>query len=237
MTNTDHSERVARDAGQDDKRPPHLWRGLVLLALAAALIGAAVFAKSSTGVNWIDGYHSFPQMIREMGFWGQFGIIALMIIHCFVPFPAEFVALAAGGVFGPVYGTFLTWTGAMIGAMLSFALTRAFGQPVVTWLLPKRQKQLLDRWTDDQGAMTLLVSRFIPVIAFNLINYAAGLTRVSWWTFFWTTGVGILPLTALMVYMGSKMRNLSWESLLILSAVCIAIMAVLHWYRRKISRS
>ena len=108
---------------------------------------------------------------------------------------------------------------------------------MITWLLPERQKQLLDRWTDDQGAMTLLVSRFIPVIAFNLINYAAGLTRISWWTFFWTTAIGILPLTALMVYMGSKMRDLSWEALFTLSAVCIVIMGVLHWYRRKISRS
>ncbi len=29
----------------------------------------------------------------------------------------------------------------------------------------------------------VLMARFIPVIAFNLVNYAAGLTRISWWTF------------------------------------------------------
>jgi uncharacterized membrane protein YdjX (TVP38/TMEM64 family) len=50
----------------------------------------------------------------------------------------------------------------------------------------------------------LLVSRFTPVIAFNLINYAAGLTRISWSTFTWTTGLGILPLTVLMVVMGDN---------------------------------
>ena len=40
------------------------------------------------------------------------------------------------------------------------------------------------------------------MISFNLINYAAGLTAVSWWTFTWATGIGILPLTFLMVAIG-----------------------------------
>jgi uncharacterized membrane protein YdjX (TVP38/TMEM64 family) len=43
------------------------------------------------------------------------------------------------------------------------------------------------------------------VISFNLINYAAGLTAISWWTFTWATGLGILPLTFLMVLMGDRL--------------------------------
>ncbi|MEM7214879.1 MAG: TVP38/TMEM64 family protein [Pseudomonadota bacterium] len=216
-----------------ERQPPRFWQWGVLVLFVAGLIGAAIFAKSSTGVDWIDGFHAFPEMIEEMGWWGPAGIIALMIVHCFVPFPAEFVAIAAGSAFGTFYGTLYTWTGAMLGAMLSFALTRIFGQPFVAWALPERQKAALDKWTEDQGAVTLLISRFIPVIAFNLINYAAGLTKVSWWTFFWTTGIGILPLTALMVYMGAQMTYLSWEWLVGVSVVCIALMAALHWYKRK----
>jgi len=42
------------------------------------------------------------------------------------------------------------------------------------------------------------------VISFNLINYAAGLTTISWWTFTWATALGILPLTCLMVLMEVK---------------------------------
>ena len=55
----------------------------------------------------------------------------------------------------------------------------------------------------------MLAARFVPVIAFNLINYAAGLTAISWWTFIWTTGLGILPLTVLMVTMGDQMHYLT----------------------------
>lgn len=212
---------------------PRFWQCIALIVVVSGLIGLAFYAKSDGGTQWLDAYHSIPQQIEDMGVWGQLGIIGLMIVHCFVPFPAEFVAITAGSVYGTVYGTFLTWSGAMLGALLSFGLTRFFGQPFVEWALPAKQKQFLDKWTQDQGAVTLLISRFIPVIAFNLINYAAGLTKISWWTFTWTTAVGILPLTALMVYMGSHMRDLSWTWLFTISAICIAIMAALHWWKRK----
>ena len=71
----------------------------------------------------------------------------------------------------------------------------------------------------------LFVSRCLPVISFNVINYAAGLTNISWLTFTWATGVGILPLTILMVVMGDQIEHLSWE----LSVALFAAGAVLWW--------
>ena len=220
-------------AEQPTTKRPGLGKCVILACIICLLIGLAVFAKSSFGTQWLDAYHSIPVLIKDMGIWGQLAIIGLMIVHCFIPFPAELVALAAGSIYGTLHGTILTWTGAMIGASLSFGLTRVFGHPFVHWALPERQQDMLDKWTEDQGAFTLLISRFIPLIAFNLINYAAGLTKISWWTFLWTTGVGILPLTALMVYMGGQMQELSWPVLIGVSLVCIIAMAILHYYRRR----
>lgn len=209
------------------------WFGLVFIVIVIVGIAIIIFTNSKVGLGWQDSYHEFPEKIRELGFLGQFAIIGLMIIHSFIPFPAEFVALAAGNVYGTIHGTILTWTGAMFGATLSFGLTRLFGHPFVNWVLPVKQRKMLDKWTDDQGASTLLISRFIPLIAFNLINYAAGLTKVSWWTFLWTTGLGILPLTTLIVHMGGQMQELSWLKLMVVSFICIITMAGLHFYKRQ----
>lgn len=225
------------NSGSVKDNKPGLWKWCLLFIIITMLIGLAVFAKSSFGTAWLDAYHSIPLMVHEMGVWGQLVIIGLMIVHCFIPFPAEFVALAAGSIYGTLHGTILTWTGAMIGASLSFGLTRIFGHPFVDWALPEKQQVMLDKWTADQGAITLLISRFIPLIAFNLINYAAGLTRISWWTFLWTTGLGILPLTALMVHMGEQMQEFSWPILIIVSVICIAVMGGLHYYRRSVQNN
>ena len=61
------------------------------------------------------------------------------------------------------------------------------------------------------------------MIAFNLINYAAGLSRVRWRTFAWTTGLGILPPTVLMVAFGDALERLPWILWLLLAAVCLVL--------------
>jgi uncharacterized membrane protein YdjX (TVP38/TMEM64 family) len=44
----------------------------------------------------------------------------------------------------------------------------------------------------------------VPAISFNLVNYAAGVLGVDWWTFLWTTAIGILPLTIVTVLVGDR---------------------------------
>jgi len=41
--------------------------------------------------------------------------IGLMVVHSFVPFPAEMLVIANGMLFGPVRGIIITWIGAMPG--------------------------------------------------------------------------------------------------------------------------
>jgi len=221
MKPVSESVEVSRDESISRIRPSH-WRWILLIGITLLAIGLAIYLHRTLQINWLEAYHIFPEKLRELGLWGQFGVIFLMIVHCFIPFPAEFLALAAGNVYGFVHGTILVWIGAMVGASLSFALAKWLGRPFVEWILPEKHQN------EEQGTMTLLISRFIPLIAFNLINYAAGLTKVSWWTFLWTTGLGILPITAITVYMGHGMRELKTETLIIVSIFSILVMIILH---------
>jgi len=201
-------------------------RVAVLVCLLALLLFGA--ALTFTAGDPLPSPKELANWIQSFGVWAPIVVIALMILHSFVPFPAEILAVCAGAVFGTVLGSVLIWLGAMIGAVLAFSISRGLGRSVVRHYLSKAQFAALDRWTQEQGTFTLLISRFIPMIAFNLINYAAGLTRVSVWTFLWTTGAGILPITVLSVYLGSQMRDLSWPLLIAVSAVCIATIWLFH---------
>lgn len=206
-------------------------RTAMLLGLAAVLAaGAALFHVFDVAV--LDP-EEMAVWLRTIGFWGPLAVIALMILHSFVPFPAEILAVCAGAVFGTLWGSVLIWVGAMFGALVAFALSRWLGQSVIQNWISKDQAEVLDRWTNDQGAVALLVCRFIPVIAFNLVNYAAGLTRVSVGTFIWTTGVGILPVTIFSTYLGSQMQTFSWASLLTISATAIIVVLMCHRFAKR----
>ena len=185
-----------------------------LLALAALLVlllaTFAVWAFALGGLAApLPGFElsasAVEELIASWGIWAVAGSIMLMVLHSFVPFPAELVAIANGMLFGPFWGTLITWTGAMLGAYLAFGLARWLGRPFVRQVVAPRHQDAIDRWALRQGGGALFLSRFVPVISFNLINYAAGLTAISWWTFTWATGLGILPLTFLMVLMGDRL--------------------------------
>jgi uncharacterized membrane protein YdjX (TVP38/TMEM64 family) len=203
----------------------------MLIALTMIVWGYALLTEMP-----IPGFDlsadSIARLIRSWGAWGIAATIFLMVAHSFVPFPAEFVAIAAGMVYGPVWGTVVTWFGAMLGALLSFGLARRCGRPLVEALVANRFSSRLDDWAANQGASTLFVSRLIPVIAFNLINYAAGLTTMRWWTFTWVTALGILPLTALMVGLGDQMHHLGWIEWLAIVFAAITLWLGLHVLRR-----
>jgi uncharacterized membrane protein YdjX (TVP38/TMEM64 family) len=204
---------------------------LVLLVLGTATVWW--FALDMPLPGFALSVTAAEELILSWGMWGVLAAILLMVLHSFVPFPAEILALCAGAVYGTVWGTVLIWVGAMIGACLSFALARWLGEPFVNAVLGPASRAKLDGWTAEQGVVALLVARFIPVIAFNLINYAAGLTRVRWGTFLWTTGLGIMPLTVLMVWMGDRMMHLTWPWLLGVSAVGIVVVCCGHVWAKK----
>lgn len=161
--------------------------------------------------------------IRSLGAWGPLGSIALMILHSFIPFPAELLTIANGMVFGSVWGVVFTWVGAMLGAYASFGLTRIFGRPFVARNLNPAQLEKLDQWVQNQGTVSLLLSRLIPLISFNLVNYGAGMTKISWWTFSWTTGIGILPMTIIMVTMMNNFKIIPWWTWLVLLLAIIGM--------------
>ncbi|HYG88195.1 MAG TPA: TVP38/TMEM64 family protein [Azospirillum sp.] len=170
------------------------------------------------------------EVIVSWGAGAPVASVILMVIHSFVPFPAEMLAVANGMLFGLAMGTAVTWTGAMLGALSAFALARWLGQGAVRHLVGEHKWRRIEAWTARGGAGGLLLARLIPVISFNLINYAAGLAGVGWWTFTWTTAIGILPITVTSVLVGSHMLQVPWQVLGLLALLGVGVLA-LRWWR------
>lgn len=166
--------------------------------------------------------------LLSTGAWAPLAVIVLMVVHSFVPFPAEILALCAGAVFGTLLGAVLIWTGAMLGALVAFGIARGLGRKPLRAVLSGAQLRQMDAWTEERGALALLAARLIPLIAFNLINYAAGLTRVRVWTFVWTTALGILPVTLLSTWFGAQMLDMDWPVLAAVSAGLLVVLFAMH---------
>jgi len=220
VSTTEHQFLDTGGAGDSNaKRYILIMLGSVLVLLGAATIDINDQVQPNPNIE------SFELWVLAWGHWGVFAVIFLMVAHSFIPFPAEFVAIVAGMIYGAIWGTVVTWIGAMLGACIAFYLARKFGRPLVSRLVAKRKWQTVKRLIGTEGWKLVFFSRLIPVIAFNLINYVAGLTKISGWTFTWATGLGIIPLTVLMVLLGDQMDRLDWDTFALFSFAGLAFWA------------
>ncbi len=203
---------------------------LLLVGLSAPLremLWALVTNPSTEGVQ---------RLLAATPVWLPLVIIGLMILHTLVPVPAEFLALAAGMTLGPLWGFVTIWTGGMLGAYLGFLLARAFGQPVLRLLVKPSRLERAQRWLQQIDIPILIAVRLLPVLSFNLINYALGLTTISWWRFSWTTAVGIIPATVLMVTFGAYLSDWRMLVLMALAALLLGLGGYAMLNRRQASR-
>lgn len=211
------------------------WQLAGALALVALVVAGWLWARAAG----LDLAALTPEDVRAFvhawGRWSAAGAVLLMVVHSFVPLPAEIIAIASGLMFGPLAGTAVTWSGAMLGAVLSYALARWLG---LAWARHLIDAQRLDRWRAAFATpSTLLVIRLMPIVSFNLINYGAGLLGVPWWRFLWTTALGILPLTVAFVVLGDHAMYAPWWLWTIVAVAFLALSLLLPLLRRRIART
>ncbi|MCY0877191.1 MAG: VTT domain-containing protein [Firmicutes bacterium] len=178
--------------------------------------------------------HDASMFIRSLGVLGVGTAILLMALLCIIPFPAEFLMVVDMQIFGVWWGILYVWIGAMIGSVFTFWLAKHFGEKWAAHFIKPEHIQTLSRQATQGGPVGLLLARLIPFIPFVVFNYACGLLpSLSWITYLWTTGLGIMPydLGAALIFLGFSSRLMIW---LVVGGVALAIIwgATLLWRRR-----
>lgn len=186
----------------------------------------------------MDGmFVAMEAWLTGMGDWALLVAPLVMAGVAILPIPAEAPAMLNGALFGPVAGTLITWTGALLGALISFEIARALGRPVAGRFVPARTLDRADALVDQAGWSGLLVLRLLPMIAFTAINWGAGLTSVSRWRFVWTTALGIIPGAILFTASGSAVAALIKQGAGPVGwAAVAAVVVFLIWAFRKSRR-
>ena len=118
--------------------------------------------------------------------------------------PAFPFTLAGGAMFGLVVGSFLSWMGALLGACGAYLLARLLGRDAVQGMLGKWGEKL-DVLGARSGFSTILRLRLIPVVPFNLVSIAAGLSGVSFRAYAAATALGIIPGCVIYTYFADSL--------------------------------
>ena len=113
------------------------------------------------------------------------------------------LTIFAGFTFGTAKGTLYVLIGANLGANLAFNLARFLGRDFIARYI-KGPIGKIDRQLRDQGFLRVLQLRLLPVIPFNLLNLAAGLSGIRKIHYVFGTMIGVIPASFIYVYTASS---------------------------------
>ena len=200
MTPIEDIHKAIEDHSDRNPKGRLLFMGLLLCGIVAGLFFLPVKAYLLALLEWT----------RDLGTWAPVAVIVIYIAACVLFLPGSVITLGAGLIFGVVKGTIVVSLGSVLGALAAFFVGRTFLRKWIEKKVAQNPKFLaIDQAVGQQGFKIVLLTRLSPVIPFNLLNYAFGLTRVSAPHYFFGSWIGMLPATVMYVYFGSALRSLT----------------------------
>ncbi len=201
--------------------------GIAIIALLAG--GYGVLSWTGALATIMDG--AFLQdLIVRLGLLGPLAVIGLIAVAIVVnPIPSAPIALAAGAVYGHIWGTLYIAIGSETGALIAFAIARLVGHDVLhRWFGERLSLGLLGSQNMLMGIV--FATRLMPFISFDIVSYAAGLTPLAMWRFATATLAGIVPASFLLAHFGEEMASADARrvmiAILVLGALTLAPVAI-----------
>lgn len=216
------------------------------IAVALAVLGASFLFPIN---RWVL---SLVEWIQEAGALGVLGFALLYILAVVLMLPGSILTAAAGFLYGPVWGLLLVSPVSVAAATLAFVLGRSVARDWIADRVSGRPRfAAIDRAVSQGGFKIVALLRLSPILPFNVLNYALGLTGVKLRAYVLASLVGMLPGTLLYVYLGSLITSATalasgnlgsggpWQQVLYwagLAATVVVVGLVTHRARRVLRR-
>lgn len=178
------------------------------------LIGIALIA----GIWWLVKCQCVnlksltPAALRDfIQSFGRLAVLAYIIAYALntisiLP-PIAALSLTAGLAFGALRGALYLMAGAIIGTSATFMISRYFGRSLIERMLKGKFKDL-DGKLANNGFMTILFFRVIPLVPYEVLNYAGGLSRIKFKDYFLATFLGLIPGVIVSAFFGGSLGEI-----------------------------
>lgn len=214
------------------RRPSAQWTRIGLLGL---LGGTGVWAYLHR--SELDP-HALAQTMHAAGPWAPLAFMALYAVATVALVPGSLLTLAGGALFGPLAGTLYNLTGATLGATGAFLASRYLAADWVRRRVGSRAEQIVQGVEREDWRFVAFV-RLVPLIPFNLLNYALGLTRIRLSRYVIASYLAMLPGSLAYTYLGYAGREAAAGSagLVRTALLALALLAAAALLPRLIRRS
>jgi uncharacterized membrane protein YdjX (TVP38/TMEM64 family) len=185
----------------------YVYHPLVIkLSVSVAALGLLiVIASQHEGRASLIGIH---HVLRDQFVWSVLLLALLFAVSTISPFVPEYmVTVAAGFVFGVLFGSIFAVVAITLAASGNFLIARHYGRRVIHFLFDAHSAREI-RWTASRVSPAMVFFIWLlPSINFDLVSYAAGLSKMRYQTFVALTITGTFFSSILLSFLGAQVRS------------------------------
>jgi uncharacterized membrane protein YdjX (TVP38/TMEM64 family) len=142
--------------------------------------------------------------LRGAGVQGALIFVAVYVVAEIALVPGSLLTMVAGFAYGPIVGLLVASPASVLAATIAFLLGRTVLRDWIRKKIAASPKaRAFDRAIEKNSFKLILLLRLSPLIPFNVLNYALGLSDAHIGRFVVASFVGMLPGTWMYVYLGS----------------------------------
>lgn len=146
---------------------------------------------------------SLQTAVGELGVWGPAIYGATYVVAALLFVPGSALTLAAGVLFGPLWGTVVVSVSSTVAAAIAFLIARYLARGTIARSAGRYPKfAAIDEAIGQGGPKIVAMLRLSPAVPFSLGNYLYGLTSIRFWPYVLASWLFMLPGSFMYVYLG-----------------------------------
>ncbi|MFG6150446.1 TVP38/TMEM64 family protein [Halobacillus sp. B23F22_1] len=206
-----------------------------------AILRTALFLIGFIMMAWYvrNQLDASPQEIRayilSFGILGPLLFMGLYTIGPIVAFPTSVLSLAAAFAYGVWPGMLYIVIGATGASLIGYLMGRFFGDSIIRLQSIKWADTIYIRMGEN-GFLYVLILRLIPLVGFDLLSYAAGMTRVKIRSFVSATILGMLPGTLVYSLVGTSLASGDRNLLILAFSLTFLLLLITFLLRKRVQK-
>src|SRR5467141_1215341 len=179
-------------------------RSAIYWQLAGLAVAVALISVLSPFFPVADFIEALQERVMQWGAWGAICYPLLFAVCNILLLPGGVLAVGGGFFFGLWWGFLVVFAGNIIGAAISFALSRWVARRWFRRRLSQNATlRALERALERESWNIILLSQLHPLFPTSLLNYLYGLTRLRFITYMLWASIGRMPGLFLYAYVGT----------------------------------
>ena len=206
----------------------------ILKVLIFIAVLAIILVQVEKVAEWIfiQGPEKVKLFFDQFIYFAPILFVLLCILANMILMPLAIFVFISAIVFGPIIGFLLSILSIGLSAAINFFLGKEIKETFFIHKIMNKKIKFIQKHINKHGFGLVLALRFIGVY-FDVMSYAAGMTKIKFKDFLFASILGSLPYIFIYIYAGNRLMNIRSSDfiyiILLFHLILVGVFALGYW--------